>query len=71
MLSIQASLQEPGVSRPACGQAAAAKYPKRFRFMGWFVPKLPEQYKLLPRWLEQPAMCSLRAGTKGLGLDGF
>ena len=44
---------------PACGQAAAARYPKRFRVMGWFVPRLPEQYKLLPRWLEQPAMCSL------------
>jgi predicted TIM-barrel fold metal-dependent hydrolase len=28
--------------------------------MGWFVPKLPEQYELLPRWLEQPGMCSLR-----------
>ena len=30
---------------PACGQAAATKYPKRFRVMGWFVPQLPEQYR--------------------------
>jgi hypothetical protein len=45
---------------PACGQAAAAKYPKRFRVMAWFVPKLPEQYELLPRWLEQRGVCSLR-----------
>jgi predicted TIM-barrel fold metal-dependent hydrolase len=30
---------------PACGQAAAAKYPKRFRVMGWFIPTLPAQYK--------------------------
>lgn len=45
---------------PACGQAAAAKYPKRFRVMAWFVPTVPEQYKLLPRWLEQPGVCSLR-----------
>ena len=45
---------------PACGQAAAAKYPKRFRVMAWFVPTLPEQYKLLPRWLAQPSVCSLR-----------
>ena len=45
---------------PACAQAAAAKYPQRFRVMGWFIPKLPEQWKLLPRWLEQPGMCSLR-----------
>jgi predicted TIM-barrel fold metal-dependent hydrolase len=28
--------------------------------MGWFVPTLPEQYKLLPRWMEQPGMCSMR-----------
>jgi hypothetical protein len=28
--------------------------------MAWFVPKLPEQFKLLPRWLEQPGVCSLR-----------
>jgi L-fuconolactonase len=45
---------------PACGQAAAAKYPKRFRVMAWFVPTLPEQYKLLPQWLAQPGVCSLR-----------
>ncbi len=45
---------------PACGQAAAARYPGRFRVMGWFVPTLPEQFKVLPRWLEQPGMCSLR-----------
>jgi len=45
---------------PSCAQAAAAKYPKRFRVMAWFVPTLPEQYKLLPRWLEQPGVCSLR-----------
>lgn len=45
---------------PACAQAAAAKYPKRFRVMGWFVPKLQEHYQLLPRWLEQPGMCSIR-----------
>src|SRR4029079_14245614 len=45
---------------PATAQAAAAKYPKRFRVMAWFVPKLPEQFKLLPRWLEQPGVCSLR-----------
>jgi L-fuconolactonase len=45
---------------PACAQAAAAKYPKRFRVMGWFIPKLPEQWKVLPRWLQQPGMCSLR-----------
>ncbi len=44
----------------ACGQAASAKYPKRFRVMGWFVPTLADQYPLLPRWLEQPALCSLR-----------
>jgi predicted TIM-barrel fold metal-dependent hydrolase len=45
---------------PACAQAAAAKYPKRFRVMAWFVPSLPEQWKLLPRWMEQPGVCSLR-----------
>jgi len=45
---------------PACAQAAAAKYPKRFSVMAWFVPKLPEQFKLLPRWLEQPGVNSLR-----------
>jgi predicted TIM-barrel fold metal-dependent hydrolase len=45
---------------PATAQAAAAKYPKRFRVMAWFVPTLPEQWKLLPRWLEQPGVNSLR-----------
>lgn len=45
---------------PACGQAAAAKYPKRFRVMAWFVPALESQWKLLPKWLEQPGVCSLR-----------
>jgi hypothetical protein len=45
---------------PVCGQAAAAKYPKRFRVMAWFVPTVPEQYQLLPRWLDQPGVCSLR-----------
>jgi predicted TIM-barrel fold metal-dependent hydrolase len=45
---------------PAYGQYAARKYPNRFRVMGWFLPELAEHHKLLPRWLEQPAMCSLR-----------
>ena len=45
---------------PATAQAAAAKYPKRFRVMAWFVPTLPDQWKLLPRWLEQPGVNSLR-----------
>src|SRR5918999_995129 len=31
---------------PACAQAAAAKYPKRFRVMAWFVPTQPEHQKL-------------------------
>ena len=45
---------------PSCAQAAAAKYPKRFRVMAWFVPHVPSQWKILPKWIEQPGVCSLR-----------
>lgn len=45
---------------PRCAQAAAAKYPKRFRVMGWFVPKVAAHHQMLSRWMQQPGMCSIR-----------
>ena len=45
---------------PSCAQAAAAKYPKRFSVMAWFVPHVPSQWKILPKWLDQPGVNSLR-----------
>jgi L-fuconolactonase len=45
---------------PSCAQAATKKYPKRFRVMGWYLPKYEPHQKLLPKWLEQPGFCSIR-----------
>lgn len=44
---------------PACAQAAAARYPEHFRVMAWFVPSMPDQFKLLPHRLTQPGVCKL------------
>lgn len=45
---------------PDYGLEVAARYPKRFRVMGWFWPEQPRQFDLLPRWFDNPYMCSLR-----------
>ncbi|MFN8533566.1 MAG: amidohydrolase family protein [Dehalococcoidia bacterium] len=38
----------------------AARYPDRFRVMGWYQPADPSHLANLERWLDQPGMCSLR-----------
>ena len=43
---------------PVYALEAAAKYPKRFRVMPWFLPA--RQFDLLPRWMDTPGVCSLR-----------
>ncbi|GIW09754.1 MAG: amidohydrolase [Chloroflexi bacterium] len=36
------------------------RYPDRFRVMGWFQPTNPDHFARLPRWLDEPGMCSIR-----------
>src|SRR4051812_18085169 len=43
---------------PVYALEAAAKYPKRFRVMPWFLPA--KHYELLPKWMDTPGVCSLR-----------
>jgi L-fuconolactonase len=38
----------------------AAKYPDRFKVMGWFQPEDPNALPALETWLDQPGMCSIR-----------
>ena len=45
---------------PVYALETAARYPKRFRVMPWFVPTRQEQFDLLPKWLDTPGVCSLR-----------
>lgn len=45
---------------PAYAIHVSKKYPKRFRVMPWFAANKPEQFDLLPRWLDTPGVCSLR-----------
>ena len=50
---------------PVYAQEVAAKYPSRFRVMCWFWAH--KHAGLLPRWLEQPGMCSLRVSLNEEG----
>ncbi len=43
---------------PVYALEAAAKYPKRFRVMPWFLPL--KQFDQLPKWMDTPGVCSLR-----------
>lgn len=38
----------------------AARYPERFKVMGWFWPERHQTYDRLARWLDDPRMCSMR-----------
>ncbi len=38
----------------------AARYPERFKVMGWFWPERHQTYDGLARWLDDPRMCSMR-----------
>lgn len=59
----RAVISPPGVlpdRGPAYALEVAAKYPKRFRVMPWFIPTKQEQFDSLPRWMDTPGVCSLR-----------
>ncbi len=43
---------------PAYALEVAAKYPRRFRVMPWFIPS--KHFDLLPKWMDTPGVCSLR-----------
>jgi L-fuconolactonase len=49
----------PG-NAPDYALEVAARYPDRFRVMGWYQPSDPNHFAKLDHWLDQPGMCSIR-----------
>lgn len=57
----RAVISPPGVlpdRDPVYALETAAKYPRRFRVMPWFI--LARHFDLLPQWMDTPGVCSLR-----------